>query len=524
PGRYQEHDISPRSDISCLNLEGKPTADSHQQCHAYCGYFLTCQKSWNCIQVTAYKHPITPHEKIRRCQWLKTKLITSLSNYHNQKRLYLPNEIWSLVAKDLLHCYATINTQVTQGQAARYQVNLNHEVWCKFTTFEGMNYLSSLSNTPLRGSTAISSPAVATRKYMYLAENYLGITELRLLSSPTQPQVDATPGIWWQEIEVDSEVTVQSDGTKLRRIFSQDKPSTVWSVLPSKKPRFAYFSLNIHQPLRMGSLVCNDPSTVAYSVLWHRGISMIHAHTAKDDLSFYKLWPEGLWVYMPLEKNEVIRELWQRRSPLTRRRGLMLITSMERTFIAGTYLGQLAHNSPWTLIEKLEPLPRRIHVEVSDKGIGVLGFESPKPEPAIGDFADLDPPPNPINTNLRDYLSTKHSLEALQEITPCRKGQEHGISGLLFRYMDGHQECAGEIRLDSLCEPLQPDENGRWSLVFKKKDGRFPFVSAVLSRHCEPDTDLESVINLACSGKLFWIWSRHQCYVLYEGQTSPAAT
>ena len=54
----------------------------------------------------------------------------------------------------------------------------------------------------------------------------------------------------------------------------------------------------------MGSLVFNDSSTVAYSVLWHRGISMIHAHTAKYDLSFYKLWPEGLWVYMPLDKNE----------------------------------------------------------------------------------------------------------------------------------------------------------------------------------------------------------------------------
>jgi hypothetical protein len=149
-----------------------------------------------------------------------------------------------------------------------------------------------------------------------------------------------------------------------------------------------------------------------------------------------------------------------------------------------------------------------------------LGFENPEPRPATRSFAGLNLSANAPSFMARVFLSTKHALKDLQAIIPCRSSQGHAISGLIFNYMDGNQECAGEVRLDSLCKAVQPDQNGLWSLVFKTRDRIYTSVSAVLSRHYEPDADLESVINLACSGELSWIWSRHQCYVMPEGQTS----
>lgn len=192
------------------NSEGEPVDDSHQECHTHCAMLLTSQKGLDCIQVTTQKHPLTLHEKNRRCKWLKVNMIDGLSSYYRQRNLYLPDEVWSLIANDLLRCYATINAQASWGREAQCQVDLNQATWYRYTTFEATKYLPTLSNFPQKGSTAIASPA-ATTKYMYLTENYLGIIEVRLESSRILPRVEVLPGIWWHEIEVDSEVTVESD-------------------------------------------------------------------------------------------------------------------------------------------------------------------------------------------------------------------------------------------------------------------------------------------------------------------------
>ncbi|KAH7308627.1 hypothetical protein B0I35DRAFT_99114 [Stachybotrys elegans] len=496
------------------------TCQCHRECHKFCEDLISCQPSLDCILVTSYKHPITPDEKHRRDQWLESKVVDGLSRYYGQRNLHLSNELWSIIASDLLHCYATTSFLTAWRGVEKYEVNLNDNVWCTFVTFEGRRYLSSLSNSPSNGSQLLG-PLGETEDVCY-AVNYLGITEVRPLTSPPPPRT-AVPGIWWRRVRGGGIAIVESDGIKLRRIHTPRMPSSTWSVLPLNAPRFEHFNripTRKRIPDRMACLVFNDPSITAYSILRDHGIRAIHAHTAQDDdLSFYKPWQRGSWIYVPLEKGEVVRELWQRYSGTPSRHGLLMVTNMQRTFVAGT-CSSASHpgSMRWTLVEIFEST-QRVYLEARDNHIiGVLGFESPCPDPITRDFTELEPPPNPFHPSLLDYFSTKHNLENLREIIPCQKGDT--ISGILLGYLDGHQECAGEVRLDSLCEALQPDEDGRWSLVFKTGGNLFPLVSTVQSGHRAAGDEWELVMSMACRGTLFWVWSEQACFIIYEGQNN----
>ncbi|KAI9146765.1 hypothetical protein HJFPF1_13503 [Paramyrothecium foliicola] len=485
--------------------------------HIQCVQLTTARRGLDLMHATKHQHPMTTQDGTRRHQWIKSRLIKCLSTYYARQH-YLPPEMWSLVANNLSSHYATINLQAKWKPSSMWQVNLRDTIQCKYTVFEGVAYLSGIFNPTTSHNSKSSASRNKDSKFIYIAENYLGTTRCFISESRTLPNVDITPGLWWKEIEAQEKLTIVSDGIKVRNIYCQDLTSTLWAKLPNTAPRFHYFFPKPHKPAHMDIFTFNDTSTIAYSILWSHGISAIYAHKSKGDVHFYRSWSEGSWLYIPLHDDEFIKQIWQLLA--CRADSKQFVTSKQRVFKAGVYSRDDSVNSLWCLVESLERKPTTIYLEAATDNIGVVAFGSPEPlsnESCLP--ASVPTPANPINTFFGDYFSTRINLEGLEQITPCRVNL--AIIGLLLLFEDGHQECAGEIRLDKLSVPLQPGKSGSWSLVFDSKERRYPYVSAVRLGDYEPRAENSSIINLTRSGHLWWIWSKQQCYVMYEGQTSP---
>lgn len=101
-------------------------------------------------------------------------------------------------------------------------------------------------------------------------------------------------------------------------ITKEVKPKHMWSIpQPLKKrlrihkggysyriPRFTFFE-------------CNHPDIVGYSACWYKTVRVIRPHFAGEDMSFYKETaeehPTVTWLYMPMDKGELVTELWESR-------------------------------------------------------------------------------------------------------------------------------------------------------------------------------------------------------------------
>jgi hypothetical protein len=166
---------------------------------------------------------------------------------------------------------------------------------------------------------------------------------------------------------------------------------------------------------------------------------------------------------------------------------------MGRKLVAGRCLRR---DLRWWLVEEIKPGPHQLYLGYLRQEINVLGCQSIQPALTTTHFAYPNPLNNPLNLELKNYLSTRHCLENLQKIIPCKPRYSNSITGVLFQYLDGHQESAGEVRLDALAEPLYLESNGEWSLVFVREYGRIPFLSLLLAGRYQAGTN-ELVINLA---------------------------
>lgn len=81
--------------------------------------------------------------------------------------------------------------------------------------------------------------------------------------------------------------------------------------------RFEILKLESLEQLRMAPFNCNDSRNTAYSVCWDWGLIHLHAHVDNESLSFYNLVPQGrhaMWLYMPMNKDEYISQIWGRPS------------------------------------------------------------------------------------------------------------------------------------------------------------------------------------------------------------------
>ncbi|KYK58590.1 hypothetical protein DCS_05607 [Drechmeria coniospora] len=399
--------------------------------------------------------------------------------------------------------------------------------WYDRTDFEGISYLSSLSSSPIGdGRPSLAFNVGRAPECLLVAENHLGITDLRLADFPASDYVHETPGTWWRTIPLDRtgmKVDVETDGIKLRRLVCGDRDVVTWSVPEPRTPRFHHFTHDSSHraPARMASFLCNHPKATGYSFLWDCGLVHIHSHTADEDTAFYQSIRPGSWLHMPVDHGELITQIWQQRSPYSREQSIAFVTNTGRVFVAGVY--RRTNQSPFALIERPGPKLSRIYFQTSDDGIGSLAFATAAPKHEYVFFHQPQPSSNNIFLSIDNYFFTSHSLHQLEEITPCLASGGTAVTGLLLHFPGGHRGSVGKTRLDRLGDRFSVTEAPLWFLTFGKRPGGYPYVLEVGT--CRPDKDGDfQHMQLSRAGKLEWIWSERQCLVICNGHRSPPTT
>lgn len=156
-------------------------------------------------QVLAYAYDPPPEEVARRNRWHANTLLASMVGGA------LPPEICQQIAD-----------AGTRDQAARTALSqLPHlrepeyvaaypakDVYARHVSFEGLRYVSSLSNEK-KGADYVriwsSSPTMLDKIVVLVAEDHLGIREVRILGSAGFPVVEEHPNIWWRAFRVKRE-------------------------------------------------------------------------------------------------------------------------------------------------------------------------------------------------------------------------------------------------------------------------------------------------------------------------------
>ncbi|KAK3300334.1 uncharacterized protein B0H64DRAFT_380644 [Chaetomium fimeti] len=514
-------------------------------CHPECLELVPLKLRSAVIEATSYRYEPPRAEDERRArllrlQWSRVLCITFQYRF--------PLELCDDIAQYSLRTFAVrraLESLEMPQHATSCLVSLSTRVWVRYTFVDGVRYLQSLTNEqPPDDSAAVElaydSNSVDT---MFVAEDHLGVRNLLFTSSPQKPTIEERPNVWWRTVAIpnlDSKLEGKINGAKLRSLTYLAELPTAEFTQPMYWPtpqfgkqlwcdRFKRV-LNL-DPIRMSAIKCNDPSVIGYSVCCTLDFVTIHAHSPKEDAEFYRRSRNtcAVWQYMPVDKGELLVEVWKRKDRRYPIVNLVFMTNKGRAAVMGPWplkyrSGQsLLDRSGWTLLNRPRKEPSRIFYDTSDSRMGVLAFETPPPESDGQRPASLTPlSPGPESGPLEPYFYSSSDLSGVTAVTPCERrfGETSVIRGLLLHHADAHVSCVGEVRLDSLGCPLKV-EGPIW-LGFSTTRGAPCVTQIATSRPAE--TDAVDWLALPCRGQLEWWYSFRQCRVHHEGRASPATS
>lgn len=191
-------------------------------CHITCGDSVPELLRTSFLKALAYQYEPSPADTTKRIRWIYSQWAsTTILRY---TKPHLPQELCLEIARHLLqgpilHRYAaTLACTLVKGMEYRdSQISITAGIWASFTVFEGVRYISSLSNTcdkyhTERLSTPFPSQSI---DIIYIAENYLGVIQVLFGNSTLQiPSVERRQGLWWRIVrlcERESMLVFQTD-------------------------------------------------------------------------------------------------------------------------------------------------------------------------------------------------------------------------------------------------------------------------------------------------------------------------
>lgn len=274
--------------------------------------------------------------------------------------------------------------------------------------------------------------------------------------------------------------------------------------------------LRYNQPDVIGISICCNPAPVA-----------LHTHRSDDDLSFYQSTPGGLvWIYMPLEPNERIVNIWMRhRYLLNRDPALAFETDKGQVKLFGAYPTPSLTACPWGLLDAPRGSPGHFFFDDHPYGIRRIYLDFPRLKETRTFPLPVPSSPYPAIPNSDSFLWTCASVENVVAVRPCRRqinGETWNV-GFMFYYADGKHAAVGEVRLDHLDGPIEI--HGRQSLYlgFTRAERKGPFISRIETTDEQSDGNVMMWFEISFgSTPLEWWLSSRQCQVYQDGRRSPA--
>ncbi|KAI1357834.1 hypothetical protein F5Y08DRAFT_323278 [Xylaria arbuscula] len=335
------------------------------------------------------------------------------------------------------------------------------------------------------------------------------------------------PGLWWRTVRVHGpELGGQTDGSKLRRLFCPvtghtPGSSVLWAAPQPYSERLRLTMLmEPSDPLRMTSLRL-DKGVTGYSFCWDNYVIALKAHSHREDLSYYKYimssHPHALWLHIPLRPRERITEIWQRRRKHGRELALIAVTNIDRICVMGAYPKSCWHLSSYDLLYKAQPDKGSFFIDESPAGIRAVA-SGPLAGGTVARRLPTALSPYPESMPFEDYLYTMASVENVTHVRLCRAKSDSIITGLVFKYTDGHQECVGQTRLDCLEDSTMIDVSRKMWLRISRSPYGFP---QVVDMGVSPTSKSGGeYLYITWHGILEWWFSLNQCRLYHNGQAS----
>ncbi|KAF5663780.1 hypothetical protein FCIRC_11069 [Fusarium circinatum] len=440
-----------------------------------------------------------PSFQARRLTWLKK---TFSENLRQTTRNCLPGEVCDIIAQYRLRERAVqvvgdLWLRNDRPRPGRISVAIEGKpLWAHYVEFEGIRYVRSLSYHPLGGaeSQILSDPNRNVN--IFVAHNYLGVTEILATSGNEIPSVKEQPGTWWTIFtpsRMPFYLKAIFDGIKLRDLAAYKHakgcpkyPDELrWSVLPTTLdpipeppiPCSSWLDGDI-----ISAIDWNQPDVVGYSFYVRDNTIMnIIPHKDGEKNSYDFATPKQYqcsWVYFPVDSKERISEVWIRRYGVKRLNihaspaaTLVLRTSKGRLLTLGPHLqyrqpeGYKTH-AKYDLVGTMpQTYPCRMYfANWEDIGSwmrfeGVSTFAELNLSGSQNQALELDP------DNCKYHCSSAE-LDGVRTITPCGSWRDDrrpdAILGLLLTYQDGRKRCVGQVRLDFLLEPIEITSETIW--------------------------------------------------------------
>ncbi|KAH6853716.1 hypothetical protein B0I37DRAFT_400838 [Chaetomium sp. MPI-CAGE-AT-0009] len=441
-------------------------------CHPECLELVPFKLRSAVIEATSYRYEPPLAEEERRARWLRWKWSTILNTTFQRR---LPLELCDIIAQYSLRKFAVHRALALlkfQHSASCY-VSLSTRVWVRYTIFEGVRYIQSLTNEqPPDDSSAVELVYdLNPIDTMFVAEDHLGVRNLIFASSSEKPTVEEQSNVWWRTVAIpswDLELEGETNGAKLRSLTSLDEPRMsgfilpmYWSMPQFPKQLWCNSVSIVHDPnsIRMSAFMCNDPGVIGYSVCCARDVVAMHAHYPEEDVGeFYRRSQRfhAVWQYMPVDEGEAVVEIWRREDRYFPIHSLAFRTNKGRIAVMGAwpirYGSWILQEQNWTLLTRMGKQPSRVFYETDYSGIGLLAFETPRLESARQCPANLAPLSAGPDSNHEVHYYTSSDLSGVTAVTPCQRqyGETPVIRGLLLHHANAHVSCVGEVRLDSL--------------------------------------------------------------------------
>lgn len=190
-------------------------------CHTMCADSVPAVLRASFLKILAYQYEPSPANVVRRYGWICSQWAsTPILRY---TRPLLPQEIRLEVARHLLHgpvlrryAVALTCTWKKNMDCGNAHIRVSAGIWANFINFEGVRYISSLSNTRGECHTELLFTPSSSRPVdvVYIAENHLGTVQVLFGSSGQTPSVQRRQGLWWRLVrlhEREPTLTIQTD-------------------------------------------------------------------------------------------------------------------------------------------------------------------------------------------------------------------------------------------------------------------------------------------------------------------------
>ena len=175
-------------------------------CHAECLNFVPPEFRSALFEATRYQYQPTADEERRRCRWLQLRWSKILHAAYP-----LPLELCDNIARYCVRPYAAMihvgppPPGSTCPPLASSQIELSAKVWARYVRFEGLRYVSFLTNqqpstTDESEFELVFDPSSDSMDTVYFAENHLGVRELLFTSESEMPTIPERSDIWWRPV------------------------------------------------------------------------------------------------------------------------------------------------------------------------------------------------------------------------------------------------------------------------------------------------------------------------------------